>query len=167
MSPIEFKNRYLASLPSVPSGLNLGLDEFVRCPPLRPGLSSLSVDDRDHLVEIGLPRDAPPFLSFRPLGANADGGDDPQSLFLLGSDGSGDCIYIDHESGKVVIVDHERPSKRMVVNSSFSRFVECLCVFREYLRKGAFVGAGEAMVKIDPLAADGFWPVALAAEEGT
>src|SRR5437764_714961 len=117
MSPAEFKTRFIASLPDVPPGLGLRLDEFVVFP--AAVVEGLNIGDSDKaiLTVSGLPRDASPFLSFslsaalvlRPL-TEAGGVPDSYSRYrMIGQNGSGDMICIDEaSSGAVVYFNHDR-----------------------------------------------------------
>lgn len=158
MSPEQFKSRFLASVPETPPELELGLGEFVRADPSEVEGVPLSAEDSRLLLEVGLPRDAPPFLSFRRYP------DLPKEAFLrgtfeLGTNAQGDPICFELTSRTVVIFNHDRDMERVFVNSSLLKLAECLCLYQEHFRAQDFTSCFETMCKVDPELANhgGFW----------
>ena len=136
MNGIEFKRRYIKSLPSVPEELNLKLDEFVLFDSQTLESSGLSEKDKEFLLEAGLPRDASPFLTFQAYSLNDISkrkevfGID-ETFFPIGHNGSGDPIVIDTKSGEVLYFNHDNYMKKVFINSSLKQFAESLCVQQE------------------------------------
>ncbi|MFM7517824.1 MAG: hypothetical protein ACKO3V_12850, partial [Pirellula sp.] len=64
MTPIEFKSRFINSLPPIPDDFDLSLDDFATFPIERVASLRISEADRRLLAECGLPIDAAPYLSF-------------------------------------------------------------------------------------------------------
>lgn len=161
MTPIEFKSRFIASLPPIPDDIDLSLDDFSTFPTERVACLRISDADRRLLAECGLPIDAAPFLSFglsiervlMPL----DGF--PDSV-AIGQNGSGDMICIDQSAnGAVVYYNHDNHMQRVFMNSSVMQFAECLCLFSEFMRTkdaGTFARHVER-VDSPALAAGTFW----------
>lgn len=155
MDLIEFKQRYIRALPEVPEGLNLGLDEFHLFDPSAKGASLLNKEDYEHLVSVGLPVQAPPFLSF---GDYLDWDYDADRYFPIGSDGAGNNICIDINTRDVVLLDHDWDMKRIFINSSLDKFAECLCVFQEAVRAESFDQCLGLMTGVDgKLVKSGDW----------
>jgi len=151
-----FRERFLASLPDIPAELDLRLDEFIQFDPAALP-SSLPMDDAQLLVAQGLPRDAPPFLSFcaySPTDA-ADlrqGFGIPESCFPIGHNGSGDVLAIDLETREVVYFNHDNHNARVFINSSLCQFAESLCIYQEHHHRRAIRAALSAIAAIDPAA---------------
>ena len=131
----EFKERYIRALPEMPDGLDLRLDEFHLFDPGMGVAQSLSDNDFEHLVSVGLPMQASPFLSF---GDYPDWDYGADRYFPIGADGSGSNICIDMSNGEVVLLDHDSGMKRVFLNSSLHSFLECLCIYQEALRADDF-----------------------------
>lgn len=126
-----FKKRYIGALPEVPKDLDLKLDEFHLFDSNLRGAKLLKSYDLDHLVSVGMPSQASPFLSF---GSYPDWEYEADKYFPIGADGSGSNLCIDLSNGEVVLLDHDWGMKRVFINSSLEAFAECLCIYQESLR---------------------------------
>jgi hypothetical protein len=154
MTADEFKTRYLAALPG--NLLELGVGKFVQVPEEDFADVPLSTEDKQRLIEVGLPKSAAPYLSFGPETWGFDGL--PPGYFVIGANGSGDPICINEESGEIVCFNHDEDMSRQLANSSLERFQECLCLFQEYRSAGALSECFAAMRAVDPsLEESGFW----------
>ncbi|WP_027251976.1 SUKH-4 family immunity protein [Photobacterium halotolerans] len=127
----EFKKRYIAALPEVPKYLDLKLDNFHLYDSSLPGTTLLKRSDLEHLVTVGMPSQASPFLSF---GSYSDWEYNADRYFPIAADGSGSNLCIDSGNGEVVLLDHDWGMKRVFINSSLEAFSECLCIYQECLR---------------------------------
>jgi hypothetical protein len=158
MKSDQFRSRFLAALPEFPPELGFDFTAFVQIDPNEPGVQHLKPSDQEMLIEVGLPQDASPFLSFRRSSVQTDylfpGGG-----FYLGADGSGNAICVEIGTGHVVLFDHDDGMRPILVNSSLSAFAECLCVYQEHLRSSQMHTCYEAMLRVDPALAShgGFW----------
>src|SRR5262245_22819209 len=99
----------------------------------------LSAEDKGFLLRAGLPSDAAPFLSFdAPQAAKLPTVADRWGLAtdfhryrVLGSDGAGNPIALDEESGgEVVCLDHENRFARVFMNTSVRQMAESLLAYR-------------------------------------
>ncbi len=139
----------------MPAGLNLGLDEFYQFPEATLEGHGLRQEDRDTLLWVGLPKQAAPFLSFADYPALDDL---PPGFYPIGSDGCGSNLCIELGSSNVVLLDHDFGMKKIFVNSSLAKFLECLCLFQEHLTKEVTLGCFEAMCQTDgELNCQGLW----------
>jgi hypothetical protein len=127
----EFKKRYIGALPEVPNDLDLKLDQFHLYDASLPGSTLLKRSDLEHLVSVGMPSQASPFLSFA---SYPDWEYEADHYFPIGADGSGSNLCIDLSNGEVVLLDHDWGMRRVFINSSLEAFVECLCIYQECLR---------------------------------
>jgi SUKH-4 immunity protein len=132
VTPAEFHARFVAGVSKTPPELDLHLDEFVLFSRSLLDGFALKPQDVTLLSEVGLPRDAPPFLSF---GHQQDIGSEwfPTGTFVIGTNGSGDPLCIELNGGAVVAFNHDRNMQRVFVNSSLPHFAECLCIYQEHL----------------------------------
>lgn len=165
MKPAEFKQRYLEAIPQeVPAQLREELAEFIDFDAAQVQALPISEADRAILAEVGLPRNAPPFLNFG--GGKIDllvPLDGFSKTALIGFTGFGDPICLDlGEGGAVVLLnrnDHNAPTTRTVMNTSVAALAHCLCGFAEYRASGdadAFL-AGIAMVDDAAAGEDSWW----------
>ena len=127
----EFKERYIGALPEVPKGLDLKLGEFQLYDSNLRAITLLKHSDSEHLVTVGMPSQASPFLSFS---GYPDWEYKADHYFPIGADGSGSNLCIDLSNGEVVLLDHDWGMKRVFINSSLETFAECLCIYQECLR---------------------------------
>jgi hypothetical protein len=104
---------------------------------------ALADEDKEFLLQAGLPKSAAPFLTF-------DGPDSSElptvaeqwglaKEFLqyreIGSDGSGNPIALDQRKhGEVVYLDHENRFARVLVNKSIRRLAESLLAYRKVVK---------------------------------
>ena len=155
MKPAEFKARYLAAIPGdVPESLREELAEFIDFDATR--LAALPIPDADRAIleEVGLPRNAPPFLNFGggkiELLVPVEGF--PKSA-LIGFTGFGDPICIDLDDGGAVVLlnrnDHNAPTTRTVMNRSIESLVHCLCGFAEYRATGDAAALQAEIASVD------------------
>ena len=105
--------------------------------------SRLSSIDKAAL-ELGLPEDAAPFLSF---GARRNGKvlltvselwrlpPEFDDLIVIGGNGSGDPVCIDVEDGSVVYLSHDNEFQIVLINSSLQALVQSLLGYRELVRE--------------------------------
>jgi hypothetical protein len=118
-----------------------------------------------------LPADAAPFLSFKqaaapaPLwevwGSPADwSAADRERLApyrMIGSDGSGNPMCFEHETGAVVLLDHENEFRsRQFVNSSVGQLAECLLAYMGEREPELFTRAVQG-IDAAALADGSFW----------
>jgi hypothetical protein len=153
----NFKDRFIASLPTVPAGYDLHLDAFVVYDsgtlPAR-----LAKEDAEFLAIQGLPRQAPPFLAFyaysQPeIESFKRSFAIPESCFPIGHNGSGDALVIYMDSREVVYFNHDNYDDRVFINSSLPQFAESLCIYQEHVRKRAMANCLDAITTIDSRAA--------------
>jgi HEAT repeat protein len=146
---------------------------------------AIADEDREFLVEAGLPNSAAPFLSFdapksgelRTVADTYGRPDKFRRYRIIGSDGSGNPIVIDEEKkGEVVCLDHEEKFERTLINKSIRQLAESLLVYRSMVQGLTAAGGKDALSrgipvkvrqqlhrdlkKIDPAAmkTGGFWP---------
>lgn len=164
MNPTEFKQRYVAAIPQeVPAQLRGELAEFIDFDAAQVRALPISEADRAILEEVGLPRNAPPFLNFGggkiDLLVPLDGF--PKSA-LIGFTGFGDPICLDLGDGGAVVLfnrnDHNAPTTRTVMNTSVEALAHCLCGFAEYRATGeADVLLAEIALVDDAAVGDDSW----------
>jgi hypothetical protein len=167
MTPVQFKTRYLDSQPTLPPGIDLGLDEFVVFPESEVEPLRISADDKEFLTVSGLPKSAAPFLSFGPSGkiflrrmSELGLSDDFRRYRVIGFNSCGDVICIDEEAdGMVIYLNHDLNIKIVFVNSSVGRLSSCLCVYAEFIKDRDGGRCAAAIRQIDPGAMDegAFW----------
>lgn len=170
MSDVNFRARFVAALPKVPDDLDLHLDEFVDFE--RADVSRLTSDDADLLKRQGMPRDAPPYLSF--MAYSPEEMSDllqssrlPDSIFPFGHNGSGKSLAIDTKTGEFIYFNHDANSERVFINSSLQQFVETLCIYQEHLTRQELQPCLAAISQVDEaaVAAGAMWHVELAARQ--
>ena len=157
MNGTEFKNRYIKSLPPVPEGLDVKLDEFVLFDFQTLESGDLNKKDKEFLLEAGLPRDASPFLSFqayslKDIASRREVFGIDESFFPIGHNGSGDSVAIDTISGEVVYFNHDFHMKKVFINSSLRQFAECLCIYQEHMTNSTMNSCLEEIEDVDPSA---------------
>ncbi len=124
---------------------SIGPNELVRYPPSEVQSLSVSQESKSFLIKAGLPKDAPPFLSFGfqfarevlvPV-SKAWGLPLNFSCYrILGCTGSGDPICIDESTnGVVVYLNHDRDFKRIFMNTSIAQLAECLLAYRDFVNQ--------------------------------
>ena len=127
----------------------------------------LSEDDLALLTNVGLPREAAPFLSFRSgsgllatLRLTETGARRLAGLIQLGSDGAGNPICLDGTSGQVVLVDHDADLDIVFMNSSPMQLAESLLAYQTERHGRAAVAT---LAEIDPAALNegSFWTAEL------
>ncbi|MBB3009577.1 SUKH-4 family immunity protein [Cupriavidus alkaliphilus] len=136
--------------------MNLQLDEFVVFDEASlPGLNDSAMCQ---LIEDGLPRHAPPFLSFSSYRAAEienlrASGVVPEQFVPFGQNGSGDLLGIDAATNEVIYFNHDDHNRRVFINSTLGQFPECLCIYQEHLHSGKTQSSLGAIAKVDPPAA--------------
>lgn len=171
MSSSAFKKRFLASLPEVPAELDLQIDEFVQFPATAVNELKIRKADKAILNVSGLPKQAAPFLSFgfpdepdmlKPVSRECGLPDDQFGQYkMIGQNGYGDLICIDDSNGgAVVYLNHDRNNEVVFMNSSVSKFAECLCLFSEFRRSRDAGVCRRGIQNADPKAMEesNFWP---------
>ncbi len=173
MTPIQFKNRYIESLPVVPDDLRdeLGLERFASLDTVTANRLNLPHDVADFVTTAGLPESASPWLSFD---FNVDGRIAPVDTFphmiAIGSNSSGDDVCLDvNDNYSLVYLNHDDLFRRIFINSSVSLFAECLCLYLGRRHRNDPIDLLNAIGKIDPKATEigTFWYTeSLALENG-
>ena len=167
MTPFEFRRRFTANLESdlrlvEHPGLRDELLEFVIYSAELLRRRGVSEADIAYLSVVGLPRQAAPFLDFE---AHSDPdldqiySNNPQLLFPLGGNGSGDLVGIEFSTRAVIYSNHDSNNERVFINSSIEAFAESLCLYQEYMvTKNGDVFL-DALMQLDPVAVaeDGMW----------
>ena len=96
---------------------------------------AISEEEKESLVQAGLPEDAAPFLALRiptseELPTLAEEWAQPteyRCYRLIGSDGSGNPIALDeNHQGEAVYLDHENRFARLLTNNSIRQLAESL-----------------------------------------
>ena len=113
----------------------------VAFPPSAVGALPIAAGDADWLVTVGLPRSAPPFLSFGgkpqisiPTVTELWGVSSGAHYRVIGSTGSGDPIAIDTAaSGQIVYLNHDNHFQRVFINSSVMQLAESLFAYRRLI----------------------------------
>lgn len=145
LTPQQFADRWQAEVvakSAVPDS-----DRLVTAPPKLIAGVSLSDENRQFLTEAGLPESCAPCLTFEDV---AQGLQRIWEVFapgqwktneklglerygMIGSDGAGNPICLDEQTGRVVLIDHEllfdpkvRDRSITFVNSSIRQLCECL-----------------------------------------
>ena len=155
METNKFKERFIQSLPEMPEGLDLRLDEFHIYDLKNQFSPLLNSQDREHLVSVGFPVRASPFLSFSD---SPDWDYKADLYFPIGADGSGNTVCIDLSNREVVLLDHDWGMKRVFINSSLDKFAECLCIYQEALSNKNLDACLNKMINEDSrLSAEGEW----------
>jgi len=152
---MNFRERFLVTLPEIPSGLDLGLDKFVTYD--ESTLSILDNEDSKFLNEFGMPANASPFLSFHSystveISELYNSSILNESYFPFGANGSGDILAIDLKTKEVVYFNHDSDNERVFINSSLNKFAESLCIFQQCLTNSAINTCALLISKIDPSA---------------
>ena len=118
-------------------------DSLIRFPKESVERLALSDEDKEFLVQAGLPEDAAPFLGFQvpttgELRTVAEDWGQPAEFRCyrtLGSDGSGNPIAIDEShQGEVVCLDHENGFARVLMNKSIRQLAESLLAYRKTVK---------------------------------
>ena len=122
----------------------------------------LPADARAFLVEVGLPEDAAPFLSFSP----PKSGTLPRvsvvwhqpSEFdryrMIGSNGSGDPVCLDEKAGgQVVYLNHDNLFQRVLMASSVITLAASLLQVRDFVAESGGFSAMMAAGSFEPLVA--------------
>lgn len=142
MKASEFQTRLRAALPEIPPDLDFDPGEFVVFDEDVLASSELRPEDRDFLLEAGMPCSSAPFLDFH---AHALSRSEVEKLrmvlpegsyFPIGFNNYGDIIVIDCPFREVVYFNHDFDNLRVFINSSLETFAESLCVYRECLTTG-------------------------------
>lgn len=124
MSPQEFRNFWNGSLSQVPAWT---LIEF-----------PFSFETKVFLSEVGLPKDAAPFLSFRLsdglINTAKEWNLNPKisGFWSIGSNGSGDPICI-KQNEEIVYLNHDNYFKEIFINSSVQHLAECLLIYAQMI----------------------------------
>ncbi len=105
--------------------------------------SALPDDVKNFLHVVGLPDEAAPFLSFKPLKLEWLGNADRR--YSIGSDGSGSPIVID-EQGVVWLIDHEAPTRTSLMNSTVGALADCLIAYRALVMEVISTGGEDAFL---------------------
>lgn len=142
----EFKFRYISSLPKNIDIQSLGLDQFYLYQRSTLKDAKLKIEDINQLENIGMPAQASPFLHFNDY---SEWEYDDDQYFPIGADGSGNNICINHESGNIVLLDHDWSMKRIFINSTLNNFSECLCIYQEALSSQNMNTCLEKMTIVD------------------
>jgi SUKH-4 immunity protein len=164
MNPEEFKERYLSIImPSIPSDLDLDIDEFVTYPITKISQLNISQADKDLLIMSGLPDSAAPFLSF---GLNISIMLEPLDKLphckMLGHTSYGDMICIDEsEGGSIVYFNHDCDMARVFMNSSLRSLAHSLCIYAEFWQTRDVERCRKEIGEYDRLAMkeDSFWSI--------
>ncbi len=156
MNEFNFKQCFTAALPPPLLELDLRLNEFVDVDPAT--LGSLAQRERDFLLQQGLPCEATRFFHLRAYPASEINDRVaifglPPSAFPIGSNGWGDMVAIDEETGNIVLFHGESDNRRVFFNATLLQFAQCLCAYQEHsthMRRTSFL---DAIACIDPAAA--------------
>ena len=108
----------------------------------RSALERLNINPKqiNFLTEIGLPRDAAPFLTFenelQTLNENY-GLDEPEFLtkIVIGSDGAGDPICIELTNQRIYACDHEDDFEPRFMNSSVTELFKFISLIAEFNKR--------------------------------
>lgn len=105
----------------------------------RSALERLNINPEqiNFLTEIGLPRDAAPFLTFENELQTLNeiyGLDEPEFLtkIVIGSDGAGDPICIELTNQRIYACDHEDDFEPRFMNSGVSELFKFLSLFKSF-----------------------------------
>lgn len=105
---------------------------------------TLPDDARHFLLEVGLPEEAAPYLSFEPSSLDWLGRNEELGRYIgIGSDGAGNPIVIDQD-GAIWWIDHEAPNARTFVNSSPAQLGACLLAYRDLVTQTVAAGGEDA-----------------------
>jgi len=115
------------------------------CTYARDDLSaSVLPDGTKHFLQVaGLPDEAAPFLSFKPLSLGWL--DAHNRGYPIGSDGNGNPIVVD-EGGIVWLIDHEAPTHASLVNSTVGALADCLISYRALVTETIPIGGDDAFL---------------------
>jgi len=117
-----------------------GSDDLVGFPANGVDRLLLGAEDKEFLVQAGLPADAAPFLTFdAPRSADLATvaeqwgiADEFRRYRVIGSDGSGNPIALDEQcEGEIVWLDHENRFARALMNKSVRQMAESLLAYRK------------------------------------
>ncbi len=149
MTPEEFKSLWIAGdNPIIPCPL-------VTFPQESVSRRRLSPDDKNFLMNIGLPEQAAPFFDFgskhvikMPTAASLFGLDDGENRFpTIGHNGSGDPICIDEISSRIVYLNHDDNFSVNFINSSIPQLAYSLLAYREAVKETNEIGGRGAFVE--------------------
>lgn len=156
LTPQQFHERFVATLPDdLPPELFAELAEFVAFDPAQVATIGLAEADAAILAQVGMPRNAPPFLFFGgdqiDLLAKLDGAPDK---IIIGANGFGDRVCLDvSTNGTVLEVSNENHSQHTVMNASIVSLAQCICAFAEFRKTGDGDAFRAEIAEIDPAAA--------------
>lgn len=157
MTDFDFKAQFIAVLPSTPPELDLDFAEFIAFNP--SDLAGMPAEEAGFLLKHGLPRDAPPFLSFEAYSA-------PEIVrrltifgiaehyYPLGHTGSGDVLALDQKTCEIVYFNHDADNTRVFINSTLIQFACCLRIFQAHLRDDTMEHCLANIRHVDPAAAE-------------
>ena len=162
LTPEQFRDRYVAAIPgNVPPELRAELAEFIELDAGLVAALGLSEVDHDILVQVGLPRTAPPNLFFGgdrvDLLAPLDGA---PGKIIVGANMFGDVVCLDLDNhGAVVEVNNDSRSQSSVMNASIVSLAHCLCAFAEFRTTKDAHAFQTEIAQVDAVAAadDSWW----------
>ncbi len=117
-----------------------------------PSGAALPTSARTLLREVGLPRDAAPFLSFGPECAGSfSHWELPEAVVPIGSNGSGDPVVVTKE-GKIVYLNHDDAFAEVYVHRDIETLSEALFLYRELIAETQRRGGPDAYLdgKVPP-----------------
>ena len=88
---------------------------------------SIKPEFKSYLIENGLPRESAPFLCFSKLYFEHY----LHPKLPIGSNGIGDFILLNTESGVIFYENHDNFNKSIFINSNLISLFECLCIFQK------------------------------------
>lgn len=134
----NFKQEYLAILlPSIPDDLydelSKELSEFVYWQESELQDFRLSSQQIQFLTVQGLPKQSSPFLGFNHFSRaeilQIQQDNDLENYHLpIGTDGSGNIIYIDYLKG-VYLSDHDNNCEKIFINTTLEQFAQSICAY--------------------------------------
>ncbi len=144
MTPLEFKSAWTSE------------DALIQFP--RESVSTLAIPlaDRDFLANIGLPKEAAPFLDFGskrelslPTASNLFASEKSSSRFrVIGFNNFGDPICIDElNGGQIVYLLHDGSLEPRFMNSSLPQLAYSLLAFREAVKATNLAGGKGAYLE--------------------
>lgn len=156
MTDFDFKAQFIAALPPTPPELDLDFAEFIAFNP--SDLACVPAQEAEFLLKHGLPRDAPPFLSFEAYNASEIVRrltiyGIAEHYYPLGHTGSGDVLTLDRETHEIVYFNHDADNTRVFINSTLIQFARSLCIFQEHLRDDTMEHCLANIQQVDPASA--------------
>jgi hypothetical protein len=133
-------------------------EPLVRFPGKAVERLALPDEDKQFLVQAGLPEDAAPFLSFKAPRSGefptvVDEWDQPDEFRryrVIGFNGVGDPVALDEgRGGEVVCLDHENAFARVLLNSSVRQLAASLLAYRQMVRDAVAKNGAEAFLEGD------------------